>query len=101
MNYNEFINTIIIYKKISQIEKIGITETSLSNIFEFNFIIDKFFIYNHDGNELLSYNKNESDNLFTKKNCFKNVLTSLSQSNISEIFLRDRKIVIYNCFFFL
>ena len=100
MNYNEFINTIIIYKKISQIEKIGITETSLSNIFEFNFIIDKFFIYNHDGNELLSYNKNESDNLFTKKNCFKNVLTSLSQSNISEIFLRDRKIVIYNCYFF-
>ena len=100
MNYNEFINTIIIYKKISQIEKIGITDTALSNLFEFNFSIDKFFIYNHDGNELLSYHMNEDDKLFSKKNCFKNILTSLSLCNISEIFLRDKKIFIYNCLFY-
>ena len=67
MNYNQFINSIIIYKKISQIEKIGITDTALSNLFEFNFSIDKFFIYNHDGNELLSYHMNEDDKLFSKK----------------------------------
>ena len=100
MNYNEFINSIIFYKKISQIDKIGITETALSNFFELNFYMDKFFIYNHDGNELLSYNMNESDKLFSRKNCFKNIVTSLSLSNISEIFLRDRKIIIYNSLFF-
>ena len=99
MNYNDFFKSLLMHKKIIQIEKIGISETTFCHVYEFKFNIESFFIYTIEGNLLLSYYSNKEENNFIPNNMFKNIITSsFLNGNFCEIFLRNMKIILFRHF---
>ena len=99
MNYNEFNQSILMHKKIIQIEKIGISETTFCNVYEFKFYIECFFIYTIEGNLLLSYYSNNEENNFNPNNIFKNIISSsFLKGNFFEILLGKKKIILFRHF---
>ena len=98
MIYNEFIESLLIYKHIKQIEKIGIFETNLCKTWEFNFSVDNVFIYKNNGDELINFCFDVLENVYSKNNIlFKKLVTSsyLNNTTFSHIFLNDKKISLF------
>ena len=99
MNYNNFYQSLLMHKKILQIEKIGISETTFCNVYEFKFNIECFFIYTIEGNLLLSYYSNKDENNFNSKNIFKKIITSsFLKGNFFEIVIGKNKIILFRHF---
>ena len=98
MIYNEFIESLLIYKHIKQIEKIGIFETNLCKTWEFNFSVDNVFIYKNNGDELINFCFDVLENVYSKNNIlFKKLVTSsyLNNTTFSHVFLNDKKISLF------
>ena len=99
MNYNNFYQSLLMHKKIIQIEKIGISETTFCHVYEFKFNIECFFIYTIEGNLLLSYYSNKDENNFNSKNIFKKIITSsFLKGNFFEIVIGKNKIILFRHF---
>ncbi len=98
MIYNEFIESLLIYKHIKQIEKIGIFDTNLCKTWELNFYVNNVFIYKNNGDELINFCFDVLENVYSKNNIlFKKLVTSsyLNNTTFSHIFLNDKKISLF------
>ena len=98
MIYNEFIESLLIYKHIKQIEKIGIFETNLCKTWELNFYVNNVFIYKNNGDELINFCFDVLENVYSKNNLlFKKLVTSsyLNNTTFSHVFLNDKKISLF------
>ena len=98
MIYNEFIESLLIYKHIKQIEKIGIFDTNLCKTWELNFYVNNVFIYKNNGDELINFCFDVLENVYSKNNIlFKKLVTSsyLNNTTFSHVFLNDKKISLF------
>ncbi len=98
MIYNEFIESLLIYKHIKQIEKIGIFDTNLCKTWELNFSVDNVFIYKNNGDELINFCFDVLENVYSKNNIlFKKLVTSsyLNNTTFSHVFLNDKKMSLF------
>ena len=96
MIYNEFIESLLIYKHIKQIEKIGIFETNLCKTWELNFYVNNVFIYKNNGDELINFCFDVLENVYSKNNIlFKKLVTSsyLNNTTFSHVFLNDNHLI--------
>ena len=102
-----FYSSLKIINNISEIEKMGISDTALTNIFEIEFSIENLYIFNDLGFDILfkNFTKNSGDNIFLTKRKFliKKIFLN-NKINVGEfktLIIGNRKIMCYyNIFFF-
>ncbi len=105
--YLNFFSSLKIMNNISEIEKMGISDTALTNIFQVQFSIENLYIFNEFGIDILfkNFSKNSKNNnyLTKRKILLKKIFLNnkIKTSTFKTLIIGKLKIMCYfNIFFF-